>query len=377
MISKIIKGRGFRGAAEYLTGGVKTGQFARGTLIDTNLTGTTPRQWAKEVSAFRRLRPTLGKAAFHGCLSLSPQDRALSTTEWQKIARRYLTGLGFADCPFVAVRHSDTDHDHCHFLALRITPQGETVSDKNDYKRAEAIVREIEHDFGLIPIPPSNNKNKENDMDELDKQAIEARLEASSNAAWEHLATATPLPDPIVEVPGNFTKKQRRELRRQVLDREYQDMLKAKLGGWVRHIHAHPGGLTIYAQDNGYIQDRGDTLIAHGMGNTQAAERLIELAIAKGWHSVVFRGDDVFLREVMALAVNMGLSVQPLDDHQLAILLEVKKSGGKGAVCFDPEPPATPVLAKPDTIGDRLQARRNATTQDKPATPALPQQKRA
>lgn len=376
MISKIVKGRGFRGAAEYLTGGVKTGHFARGILIDTNLTGTTPRQWAKEAAAFRRLRPTLGKAVFHGCLSLSSEDRQLSGAEWQKIGRQYLAGLGFADCPFVAMRHSDTDHDHCHFLALRITPQGETVSDKNDYKRAEAIVREIEHDFGLIQIPPSNNKKKEIDMDEMDKQAIEARLEESSNEAWENLATVTPLPDPMIEVPGNLTEKQRRELRRQLLDKEYQDMIRAKLGSWVRHIHAHPGGLTIYAHDKGYIKDRGDTITAHGMSNTQAAERLIELAIAKGWGSVVLRGDDAFLREVMAMALRMGLSVQPLDDHQLAILLEVRKGGGKGAMSFDPEPSTELSPPKQDAIGNRLQTRRNAT-QDNPAAPANPRQKRS
>lgn len=375
MISKIIKGRGFRGAAEYLTGGVEFGRFARGALIDTNLTGATPRQWAKEVAAFRQLRPTLGKAVFHGCLSLSAEDRRLSAAEWQEIARRYLAGLGFVGCPFIVVRHGDTDHDHCHLLALRITPRGETVSDKNDYKRAEALVRELERDFGLVPIPTSSHHNPKEDT--MDKQAIETRLEASSNAAREILATATVLPDPVIDAAEALTEKQRRERRRQLLDQEYQDMLRSKLGDWVRHIHAHPGGLTLYAHDYGYIKDSGDSITAHGMNTARSADRLIDLAIAKGWGSVVLRGNEFFLREAMAIAVRRGLPVQPLDDYQLAIWLEVQQ-GGSGAVDngLAPQPSAAPTPSNPDAIGERLRARRDALAQDNPNAPAYPWRKR-
>ena len=148
MIAKMVKGRGFRGALEYdLT-------KEKGRVIDSNMAGQNPRELAAEFGEIRKLRPNLGKAVLHVSLSAAPGEK-LTDEQWQAIGQRYLRGMGFTDNQFVMTRHTDTEHEHIHILANRITHAGEVVSDGQDYKRQETIMREIERDYGLQRVAPS------------------------------------------------------------------------------------------------------------------------------------------------------------------------------------------------------------------------------
>ena len=149
MIAKLVKGSGFRGALGYLMEGPKGGSREHSHIITTNMAGETPRQLSQEFGVLRRLRPTLGKAVCHASISLAPEDRSLTDEEFSFIAKRFLAGMGFADCPFIAVRHEDTTHQHVHVLVSRINTSGEVVSDKNDFTRAEKIMRELEQVYML------------------------------------------------------------------------------------------------------------------------------------------------------------------------------------------------------------------------------------
>jgi len=148
MIAKMIKGRGFRGALEYDL------QAGKSVLLDTNLSGRTPRTMAKEFGEVRALRPTLGKAVLHVALSVPPGEH-LTDAQWRAVGQRYLAHMGFTDNQYVITRHTDTDHEHIHIIATRITFAGEVVSDSQDWKRQEALMREIERDYGLTPVAPS------------------------------------------------------------------------------------------------------------------------------------------------------------------------------------------------------------------------------
>ena len=148
MIAKLVKGRGFRGAAEYDLNKEK------GRIISTNMAGQNPRELAAEFGEIRKLRPNLGKAVLHVSLSAAHGEK-LTDEQWQAIGQRYLRGMGFTDNQFVMTRHTDTEHEHIHILANRITHGGEVVSDGQDYKRQETIMREIERDFRLQRVAPS------------------------------------------------------------------------------------------------------------------------------------------------------------------------------------------------------------------------------
>lgn len=148
MIAKNVKGRGFRGALEYNL------NTEKGRVIDTNMAGKTARELAAEFGEIRKLRPNLGKAVLHVSISAAPGEH-LTDEQWREIAQRYLRGMGFTDNQFVVTRHTDTEHEHIHILANRITHSGEVVSDGQDYKRQETIMREIERDYGLQRVAPS------------------------------------------------------------------------------------------------------------------------------------------------------------------------------------------------------------------------------
>jgi len=140
----MIKGTGFRGVLDYLLNGTKNSAPNRGQIIVSNMAGTTPRQLSSEFGTLRKMRPALCKAVAHMSISLSPEDRNLTDAEFSQIATEYLNDMGFANCPYVAVRHNDTEHQHIHLVASRIDFNGACVSDSNDYRRGEAVMRNLE-----------------------------------------------------------------------------------------------------------------------------------------------------------------------------------------------------------------------------------------
>ena len=153
MIAKLVKGQGFRGALEYDL------DREKGALLDTNMAGETPRELAAEFGAVRELRPGLGKAVFHASLSAAPGEH-LSDEQWREIGQDYLAGMGFTEHQYVISRHTDTAHEHIHILANRIGSDGQVVSDAHDYPRQERLMREIEHEYGLQEVAPSQEAER-------------------------------------------------------------------------------------------------------------------------------------------------------------------------------------------------------------------------
>ena len=153
MIAKLVKGQGFRGALEYDL------DREKGVLLDTNMAGENPRELAAEFGAIRELRPGLGKAVFHASLSAAPGEQ-LSDEQWREIGQDYLAGMGFTEHQYVISRHTDTEHEHIHILANRIGSDGQVVSDAHDYPRQERLMREIEHEYGLQVVAPSQEAER-------------------------------------------------------------------------------------------------------------------------------------------------------------------------------------------------------------------------
>ncbi len=146
MIAKNVKGKGFRGALEY--------DLKKGRVIDSNMAGQNPRELAAEFGEIRKLRPTVGKAVLHVSLSAAPGEK-LTDEQWREIGQRYLRGMGLTNNQYLITRHTDTEHEHVHILVNRIGFDGQVVSDSMDWRRQEAIMREVERDLGLRPVAPS------------------------------------------------------------------------------------------------------------------------------------------------------------------------------------------------------------------------------
>lgn len=95
------------------------------------------------------------KPVFHAMLSLRPGE-TLTNQQWQTAVRRYLKDLGFTDaCKYVAVKHSDKDHEHVHIVANRIQLEEDLrlISDSNERTKSLNSVDEIEDLFGLAKAP--------------------------------------------------------------------------------------------------------------------------------------------------------------------------------------------------------------------------------
>ncbi len=256
MIGKIIKGKGFRGAVNYLFFGNEKSRDKHAEIVASNMAGKTPRELASEFSGLRKLRPTLTKAVCHISLSLSPDDRKLNNQEFGEVAETFLKEMGFDSCPFVAVRHQDTEHPHIHIVVSRIKCNAEVISDKQDFQRAENIIRQLESKYGLRAVLPSthtpkkwrnrSNKNqgeinmnaKNNLTNELDK--VFARAKTIKNLVPclndSHI-TFKPTIDDAGKVIGLSYKYQGKWIKASRLGADYQwPAISTQYGLYTNHI---------------------------------------------------------------------------------------------------------------------------------------------
>lgn len=321
MIGKIAKkGRGFRGLAAYLLRG------DRGLIVAGPMTGRNARELAREFGALRRLNPRLTKAVGHMMLSLSGGE-TLTEDQWSDVAHFYVDGMGFSDAPWLGVLHRDTDHEHLHIMASRVSFDGKTVSDANDFRRSEQLVRAIEQRYGLRVPPVCNAKRAEG------RTIREKKMTAVKDGNVQ---------EPVVPElqgrgaePGEQTAElARREMRRATQEPSYQERLALLLGDDFVRAFRHPRGAVLYFKQAGQIRDDGDKLTVVGlMEEALAAQRIVALAIDREWPSISFSGSGSFLEKAMREALKNGMMVVAKDDRQQRILARIlaERQGGEAS----------------------------------------------
>lgn len=145
MIAKQIKGKDFYGVLAY---NQKKVDKEMGSILDSNLSAKSVVIQTEEFNVVRQLRPNLSKAVYHTSLNLPYSDK-LSDNEFTNLAKEYLEGMGFDDNQYIVYKHNDQDHSHIHIVANRVKFSGEVVSDSQDFKRSEAMVRKLELKYNL------------------------------------------------------------------------------------------------------------------------------------------------------------------------------------------------------------------------------------
>lgn len=155
MKAKVTRGGGFRGALNYvLDEGPKATGDKHPEVVGGNLAGATSREMSREFEAVRRLRPDIAKPVWHCSLSLPPGDEKLSAEKWDSISRDFMQQMGFpTDTPYTAVRHQDTDKDHIHIVASRVSLSGEVWLGRWEARRAIEATQELEKKHGLTLTP--------------------------------------------------------------------------------------------------------------------------------------------------------------------------------------------------------------------------------
>lgn len=155
MIGKHIKGREFSRTLRYVM--TKPGaQLLGGTLLSL-----TPEEATLEFQAVARETTRTQKPLLHCALSLALGE-SLSNHQWRMLVGQYLQELGYCQNQFLLVRHTDTpSHEHVHVVVNRVGLNGKTVSDSWDYMRSQAVVRQLETQYGLSHAPLSWEKRKQ------------------------------------------------------------------------------------------------------------------------------------------------------------------------------------------------------------------------
>lgn len=389
MIAKLIKGKGFKGVLAYLVDGKEASSTARGQVILTNMASNTPKSLAREFGQLRSLRAGLNKAVFHASISLSPEDRQLSDSEFSAIAQNFLDGMDYHDSPFVVVRHHDTDHQHIHIVASRITLKGEVVSDAHDFRRAETVMRKLEEQYGLHPPAERmiNQKQQGGSMNNELRTLLEQALANSEDIqqfiaeckkrgidplphiqgkkisglafrfkkkkvkgsdlgkkyGWNHLSVALNYDsdkhfhhlvrlkeEEDKDLPqisnGRTDEAEERNNRRSLLDDIYEAELKLRFGGRIQEISRDANSLNIKLKNGVALKDYGSKVTGEEGSAEALAKEMVVLAIHKGWRSIQLNGNDEFVRLAMLEALKAGLDVLVTDERQQALLEEAKRA---------------------------------------------------
>jgi hypothetical protein len=104
MIGKTMKGNGFGGVLRYVF------EKLEAQYIGGNMSSSTPRALVSEFRAIASHNHRLKRSVAHISLSPSPEEE-LSDAQALDFAIAYMDKIGFAECQWVLVRHSDTQTD--------------------------------------------------------------------------------------------------------------------------------------------------------------------------------------------------------------------------------------------------------------------------
>jgi len=169
MIAKQSIGKSFTGALNYNLKKLNhPDPKQRAEVLSTNFNSLKPQDIRKELVMMKAMNPKLKRNTYHASLNFS-KDEQISNPKMQDIAQEYMKRMGFDSNLYIIFRHHDSNHPHCHILATRNRFDGTVVSDSNNYRKSEQIVRELEKKYRLQTVESSKqSKLKAPNRDELE-----------------------------------------------------------------------------------------------------------------------------------------------------------------------------------------------------------------
>ena len=177
--------RGFRHLARYIQG--RDSKPRPTWFLAANLPGVIGQDdlelACKLVDAVQAQNTRAGsKRTYHLVISLHPDDRRLERKELQQAVESLVDTLGFSEHQYIAVRHSDTDHEHIHVAINKIHPETFRIhSPAWDHQKLFTGARALERELGLAPL-----QSRTRDREKLPERAAdcEAHQGIDSFARW-------------------------------------------------------------------------------------------------------------------------------------------------------------------------------------------------
>ena len=102
-----------------------------------------------------------GNKTYHLVISFHPEDRSLAPAELEDVVRRAVTAAGLAEHQYIAVRHSEQEHEHLHVAVNKIHP--ETLKIHHPYKAIpafQALASVLEQELGLRRVDRTRGRSQ-------------------------------------------------------------------------------------------------------------------------------------------------------------------------------------------------------------------------
>jgi hypothetical protein len=193
VIAKITRGSRPGDIAAYLHGPGKANehQFTKdymrqrgGVVIGGNLGRegeTDGTRWAQDLRAAAHTREDITKPIWQVSLRCAPGDRKLSDQEWADAGQQFAEQMGYANNPWVMVRHGD---DHVHIVTSRVSETGEVWHARHDFRNAQRAATQLEKDYNLQQAP----RQRAPQRDRIPQQRQNERYRGQERALTEHRA---------------------------------------------------------------------------------------------------------------------------------------------------------------------------------------------
>ena len=145
MIGKIVTGKSFGGAIEYVLRKEKA-RLLESDGVDTE----SIRSIIDDFNFQRKARREIAKVVGHISLSFHRDDApTLTDDRMRELAAAYMECMGIADTQYIAARHNDTEHPHLHIIYNRVKYDRTLVADKNERRRNVKVCKQLKRRYGL------------------------------------------------------------------------------------------------------------------------------------------------------------------------------------------------------------------------------------
>jgi hypothetical protein len=102
-----------------------------------------------------------GNKTYHLVISFHPEDRRLTSAELEGVIRRAVQAAGLEEHQYIAVRHSEQEHEHLHVAVNKIHP--ETLKIHHPYKAIhayQALASTLEEELGLHRVDRARGRSQ-------------------------------------------------------------------------------------------------------------------------------------------------------------------------------------------------------------------------
>jgi hypothetical protein len=144
MIGKIVTGKSFGGAVEYVL------RKEKARLLDSDGVDTESiRSIIDDFNFQRKARREIAKVVGHISLSFHRDDAPTLTDDRMRELAADMECMGIADTQYIVARHNDTEHPHLHIIYNRVKYDRTLVADKNERRRNVKVCKQLKRRYRL------------------------------------------------------------------------------------------------------------------------------------------------------------------------------------------------------------------------------------